>query len=40
MSNSNNVVIKIDGVKKIYPVQNGDDVAALNGVNLEIKKNG
>ena len=39
MSNSNNVVIKIDGVKKIYPVQNGDDVVALNGVNLEIKKN-
>ena len=34
MSNSNNVVIKIDGVKKIYPVQSGDDVIALNGVNL------
>ena len=34
-----NVVIKIDNVKKIYPVQNGDDVIALNGVNLEIKKN-
>lgn len=35
----NNVVIKIDGVKKIYPVENGDDVVALNGVDLEIRKN-
>ena len=35
----NDVVIKIDNVRKVYPVQNGDDVVALNGVNLEIKKN-
>lgn len=35
----NDVVIKIDNVKKVYPVQNGDDVVALNGVNLEIRKN-
>lgn len=42
MDNTNqdkNVVIKIDNVKKIYPVENGDDVVALNGVNLEIMKN-
>lgn len=39
MSNNNNVVIKIDGVRKIYPVENGNDVIALNGVDLEIKKN-
>ena len=39
MSNDNEVVIKIDNVKKIYPVEKGDDVIALNGVNLEIKKN-
>lgn len=39
MSNENEVVIKIDNVKKIYPVEKGDDVIALNGVNLEIKKN-
>lgn len=36
---NNDVVIKIDNVRKVYPVQNGDDVIALNGVNLEIKKN-
>ena len=35
----NDVVIKIDNVRKVYPVENGDDVIALNGVNLEIKKN-
>lgn len=39
MANENEVVIKIDNVKKIYPVEKGDDVIALNGVNLEIKKN-
>ncbi len=39
MTNENEVVIKIDNVKKIYPVEKGDDVIALNGVNLEIKKN-
>ena len=39
MSEEREVVIKIDGVKKIYPVQNGDDVVALNGVNLDIYKN-
>ena len=39
MTNENEVVIKIDNVKKIYPVEKGDDVVALNGVNLEIKKN-
>lgn len=39
MENKNDVVIKIDGVKKIYPVENGDDVVALNGIDLEIKKN-
>lgn len=39
MENKNDVVIKIDGVKKIYPVENGDDVIALNGIDLEIKKN-
>ncbi len=32
-------VIKIDHINKIYPVENGDDVIALNDVNLEIKKN-
>ena len=35
----NDVVIKIDNVRKVYPVENGEDVIALNGVNLEIKKN-
>ena len=35
----NDVVIKIDNVRKVYPVENSDDVIALNGVNLEIKKN-
>ncbi len=39
MENTGKVVIKIDNVKKIYPVENGDDVIALNGVNLEIKEN-
>ena len=39
MENTGKVVIKIDNVKKIYPVENGDDVVALNGVNLEIKEN-
>ena len=39
MANENEVVIKIDNVKKIYPVEKGDDVIALNGVNLEIRKN-
>ena len=39
MTNENEVVIKIDNVKKIYPVEKGDDVIALNGVNLEIKMN-
>lgn len=39
MENKNDVVIKIDNVKKIYPVENGNDVVALNGVNLEIKRN-
>ena len=39
MTNENEVVIKIDNVKKIYPVEKGDDVIALNGVNLEIRKN-
>ncbi len=39
MEKNNDVVIKIDNVKKIYPVENGDDVIALNGVNLEIKRN-
>lgn len=39
MSNNNDVVIKIDNVRKVYPVENGNDVVALNGVNLEIKKN-
>ena len=34
-----NVVIKIDGVSKVYPVENGDDVVALKDVNLEIYKN-
>ena len=33
------VVIKIDGVSKVYPVENGDDVVALKDVNLEIYKN-
>lgn len=33
------VVIKIEHVKKIYPVQNGTDVVALNGVDLDICKN-
>ncbi len=32
-------VIKIDHINKVYPVENGDDVIALNDVNLEIKKN-
>lgn len=32
-------VIKIDHINKIYPVENGNDVIALNDVNLEIKKN-
>lgn len=32
-------VIKIDHINKIYPIENGDDVIALNDVNLEIKKN-
>ena len=35
----NDVVIKIDNVRKVYPVENGDDVIALNGVNLDIRKN-
>ncbi len=39
MEYKNDVVIKIDNVKKIYPVENGNDVVALNGVNLEIKRN-
>ena len=39
MENTGKVVIKIDNVKKIYPVENGDDVVALNGVNLEIREN-
>ncbi len=39
MEKENEVVIKIDNVKKIYPVEKGEDVVALNGVNLEIKKN-
>ena len=39
MSHEGKVVIKIDNVKKIYPVENGDDVVALNGVNLEIREN-
>ena len=39
MANENEVVINIDNVKKIYPVEKGDDVIALNGVNLEIRKN-
>ena len=39
MENTGKVVIKIDNVKKIYPVENGEDVIALNGVNLEIKEN-
>ena len=33
------LVIKIDNVKKIYPVENGNDVVALNGVNLDIYEN-
>lgn len=32
-------VIKIDHINKVYPVENGNDVVALNDVNLEIKKN-
>ena len=32
-------VIKIDNVRKVYEVEGRDDVIALNGVNLEIKKN-
>ncbi len=39
MENKGKVVIKIDNVKKIYHVENGDDVVALNGVNLEIREN-
>lgn len=37
--NNNDVVIKIDGVRKVFPVENGNDVVALKGVDLEIKKN-
>lgn len=36
---NNDVVIEIKDVKKVYPVENGNDVVALNGVNLEIRKN-
>ena len=32
-------VIKIDNVRKVYEVEGRDDVIALNGVNLDIKKN-
>lgn len=32
-------VIKIDHIRKVYPVENGNDVIALNDVNLEIRKN-
>ncbi len=39
MENENEVVIDIKGVRKVYPVQNGDDVIALNGVDLQIRKN-
>ncbi len=39
MENKGKVVIKIDNVRKVYPVENGDDVIALNGVNLEIREN-
>ncbi len=39
MENENEVVVDIKGVRKIYPVQNGDDVIALNGVDLQIRKN-
>ncbi len=37
--NENDVVIDIKGVRKVYPVENGDDVIALNGVDLQIRKN-
>lgn len=37
--NENDIVIDIKGVRKVYPVENGDDVIALNGVNLQIRKN-
>ncbi len=39
MCNDKDVVIKIDNVNKIYPVEKGDDVVALKGVNLEIRRN-
>lgn len=32
-------VIRIDHINKVYPVENGPDVVALNDVNLEIFKN-
>lgn len=35
----NDIVIKIDKVKKVYPVENSEDVVALNGVDLDIHKN-
>lgn len=38
-NNENEVVVDIKGVRKVYPVQNGDDVIALNGVDLQIRKN-
>lgn len=37
--NENDIVIDIKGVRKVYPVENGDDVIALNGVDLQIRKN-
>ena len=36
---SDEVVVKIDKVRKVFPILNGDDVVALKGVDLEIKKN-
>ena len=37
--NENDIVIDIKGVRKVYTVENGDDVIALNGVDLQIRKN-
>ena len=39
MEKKNDVVIKIDNVRKVYNVNNGGDVVALNGVNLDIRRN-
>ncbi len=37
--NKNDVVIKIDHVNKIFPVERGDNVVALKDVSLEIRRN-